>query len=285
MLEEMFDAYLNYLLKWEMNENGLVNIRPCNWSEETWYDAYTGEDSLVLENAWYYWAASSVQKMADVLDRNAELLKERTDSISGAFDSTFWTEEGYRSAENERSDDRAQAIAVLSGLAGEEKYPAILQVLQSVMQCGTFMEKYVLEAMCEMGCVSEALDRMALRYGDMVACNLENHITTLWEYWERESGTENHAWSAGPLLILSRYAGGIQPTAPGFDTCLIAPDFSHSESVSVSVDTVKGTITAEGTAQALTITLPEGVTAQVRLPGMSEVTIAQAGTTTVRSVE
>ena len=51
------------------------------------------------------------------------------------------------------------------------------------------------------------------------------------------------------------------------------------------MDTVKGTITAEGTAQALTITLPEGVTAQVRLPGMSEVTIAQAGTTTVRSVE
>lgn len=281
VLEEMFDAYCNYLLKWEMNENGLVNIRSCNWAQETWYDAYTGEDRQVLENAWYYWAAASVQKMASVLGREADDLKARTDSISAAFDGAFWTEKGFQSSDCETPDDRAQAIAVLSGLAGEDKYPAILNVLTEVQQCGTFMEKYVLEALCEMGYVSEALERMAERYSPMVAFNLENHITTLWEYWERESGTENHAWSAGPILILSGYVGGIRPVTPGFETCMIAPDFSHSEEVHVSVDTVKGIITVEGTARELTVTLPEGVTAEVRLPESDAQILSAAGTFTV----
>ncbi len=284
-LEWMFDAYVNYLLQWEMNDSGLVNIRPCRWAQETWYDAYAGEDAPVLENAWYYWAARSVLQMAGVLGREAPELAVRTASIAAAFDGAFWTEQGYRSPGMQMPDDRAQAIAVLSGLAGEARYPVILSVLQQVRQCGTFMEKYVLEAMCEMGYVSEALDRMAERYGPMIAFNQANHITTLWEYWERESGTENHAWSAGPVWLLPRYVGGVRPTAPGWEACVIAPDFSHSDRVSVTVSTVKGIIAVEGAARALEITLPEGVTAEVRLPGLEPRTVSGAGTHTIRREE
>ena len=67
------------------------------------------------------------------------------------------------------------------------------------------MEKYVLEALCMMGYYEDALERMKKRYYDMV----ESDLTTLWEGWGIGSkgfggGSYNHAWSGGPLTILSQ---------------------------------------------------------------------------------
>ena len=47
-------------------------------------------------------------------------------------------------------------VPVLSGLAGEDKYPAILNVLTEVQQCGTFMEKYVEKRNAHL-CITESV--------------------------------------------------------------------------------------------------------------------------------
>ncbi len=49
-------------------------------------------------------------------------------------------------------------------------------------------------------------------------------------------------------------------------------------SLAEAPDTSKAFIAAAGTAQALEVTLPEGVTAQVRLPGGGTQTVSGAGT-------
>ena len=266
-VETVIDAYLSYLTNWAQDETGLVNILPTRgWSAETWYDAYTGEDAKALENAWYYWALKSCHGMATATGRDTAWLDDRMSAIKAAFDTTFWTGEGYRSAGREIYDDRANAVAVLSGLASAEKYPAIRQVLTEVLQCGTYMETYVLQALCEMGYVPDALERMHTRYAPMLSGMREHGDTTLWEYWSRDMGTKNHAWSAAPVLVLPKFVGGIRPTAPGYTAYTIAPDFSHTDHVSVSVETVLGTIAADATADgAMTLTLPEGGTASVRI--------------------
>ena len=147
------------------------------------------------------------------------------------------------------------------------------------------METYVLEALFRMGYAGKALDRMEARYGNMVSVNREKGISTLWEYFDEGMGTWNHAWSASGVYLLPAWVGGVRPTAPGWETCIIAPDFSRSGQISVTVSTVKGVIAVSGTAQALEVTLPEGVTAEVRLPGMEPETVSGAGTHTIRREE
>ncbi len=278
-VERMVDAYLSYLTNWTMREDGLVEILPArNWSSETWYDAYTGADDLILENAWYYWALKAVRSMAELTGRDAAWLTERMTSIEEAFDSAFWTENGYLSEGRTEADDRANAVAVLSGLAKAEHYPVIRDVLITTVHCGTYMERYVEEALSEMGYVSDALDRMQSRYEPMLAANAENGTTTVWEYWDLSMGTENHAWSAGPMLVLPKYAAGVRPTSTGYATYEIVPDFSRSDTVSASVPTVLGTITVEAGADGtMLLNLPEGGTASVRVPGAEGKTVLVNG--------
>ncbi len=278
-VERMIDAYLSYLTNWTEADSGLVNILPTRgWSTDTWYDAYTGEDAAVLENAWYYWALRCCREMARATGRDTAWLEARMTAIEAAFDTAFWTGEGYRSADRETFDDRANAVAVLSGLASEDKYPAIREVLTSVLQCGTYMETYVQQALCEMGYTADALDRMRTRYEPMLAGMRENGDTTLWEYWTRSMGTKNHAWSAGPILVLSKYVGGIRPTAPGYETYEIAPDVASGTAVHCKVDSVIGGIELntepDGTMH---LSLPDGGTASVRVPGGATATVRVNG--------
>ena len=69
---------------------------------------------------------------------------------------------------------------------------------------------------------------MKLRYRAMI----ESPLTTLWEGWGIGSegfggGTYNHAWSGGPLTILSQYIAGIETLEPAFRTFRVAPHPAH----------------------------------------------------------
>ena len=176
----------------------------------------------------------------------------------------------------------ANCILKAIGYSLHKNYEKLeFMVLKNNYKASSYMETYVLEAMCRMGCVSEALDRMQARFGNMVTVNLEKGYSTLWEYFEEGMGTWNHAWSAGGVYLLSAYVGGVRPLTPGYETCIIAPDFSHTDTVNVTVSTAKGIISVEGTAQQLNVTLPEGVTAEVQLPGSEVQIVSGAGTHTI----
>ena len=281
-VELMVDAYLSYLTNWTLREDGLVEILPTrNWSAETWYDAYTGADALILENAWYYWALKATCSMAELTGRDTAWLTERMTSIEAAFDNAFWTENGYMTEGRTVPDDRANAVAVLSGLAKPEHYHVIRSVLTTTVWCGTYMEKYVEEALCEMGYVSDALERMQSRYAPMLVQNAETGTTTIWEYWDLAMGTENHAWSAGPMLVLPKYVAGIRPTSTGYKTYELAPDFSHGDTVSAAVPTVLGMIDVNASNDGIMrLTLPVGGTASVRIPNAAGKTVHVNGTAT-----
>ena len=85
-----------------------------------------------------------------------------------------------------------------------------------------------LPALCTMGYYQDALNRMKLRYRAMI----ESPLTTLWEGWGIGSegfggGTYNHAWSGGPLTILSQYIAGIETLEPAFRMFRVAPHPAH----------------------------------------------------------
>lgn len=126
-LEKVYDASLDYLKLWEIGENGLVVHREGSWD---WADWGNKADMTAIENAWVYYAFCAAEEMAEILGRTEDIafINSRKSSIANGYES-LWTEDGFKSKDVRKPDDRANALAVLSGLAGEEQYDTITNVL------------------------------------------------------------------------------------------------------------------------------------------------------------
>ena len=236
-IEKVYEPALDYLKLWEMSENNLVVHRSGSWD---WPDWGKKADMTAIENAWYYYALSAVEKMADAISENKDtsFITERKENIRKGYES-LWTTDGYKSDDAKKADDRANALAVLSDLANEEQYDTILNVLMNTKNSSPYMEYYVLEALCKMGEYDAAKERIKDRYEDMVT----EDYSTLWEFWNSWQGTRNHAWSGGPMVIMSKHFAGITPLEAGYETVKINPQYDLSDNLSCTVPSVKGLIT------------------------------------------
>ena len=197
VLRLAFEPAIEYLRLWEMGADGLIVSRPGDWN---WLDHNFNIDQKVLENCWYYSALKFARSMGEALqdDRFDAFLQARIESIEAHFESEFWRGDGYASGET--MDDRANALAVVVGLAAAAHAPKIRNVLVTVFNATTYMEGYVLEALCRLGYREDAYRRMMARYYPLIV----NENSTLWEDFFL-LGSKNHAWSGAPLSIVCRY--------------------------------------------------------------------------------
>ncbi len=263
-IKKVYDASLDYLKKWEIGENSLVVHRSGSWD---WPDWGNKADMTAIENAWVYYALCTTEKMAELLgkDEDISFITERKDIISKGY-KTLWTEEGFRSEDAKEPDDRANALAVLSGLAEKEQYETVIKVLTTTKNSSPYMEYYVLEALCKMGEYEAARDRIKDRYEGMMS----EDYSTLWEFWDSWRGTKNHAWSGGPLVIMSKHFAGITPLEAGYEKVKIEPQYTLSDSISCTVPSVKGLITLSYEKPdgdyIIDLTLPQGIEAVLYVP-------------------
>lgn len=256
---------------WSFKDNGLLNVRHGDWNWGDWGDDI---DTEVLTNCWYYLALKSQKEFARILGKQGDVkkLEAMMGRISDAFDSQYWTGTAYRDPNyKKQTDDRAQAMAIVSGLASPDKYPALFETIKKENHASPYMEKYVLEALCKIGRADFAIERMKVRYATMMAYD----YTTLFEGWDYGSagfggGTINHAWSGGPLTIMSQKICGIEPTAPGFRTFEVKPRLGSLKTASAVLETHYGVIrvsinrkSVKSDSASLTIEVPEGTTAMV----------------------
>ena len=126
----------------------------------------------------------------------------------------------------------------------------------------------MLEALCMMGEERLAISRMKKRYEKMLSYD----YTTLFEGWGIGSegfggGTINHAWSGGPLTILSQKICGITPTSPAFRTFRVAPRLGCLNEASASLETIYGKIEVSFKRKKgdikLKLKVPEGTVAEI----------------------
>jgi hypothetical protein len=229
-----------------------------------WFDHQGHQDQKVMENCWYYAALKAAREMGRLVghDRDRGWLEERIKSIETGFDRAFWRPGGYC---DRVTDERANALAVVFGLAGKDKYPDIQKVLTSQAYCTPYMEAYVLEALFMMGYTDDAYIRMKQRYQGMV----EADVSTLWEDFSKW-GTLNHAWSGAPLMLMCKYGAGIAPTAPGWKRFSVLPRPGPLKKMKVTVPSVMGdiglVIDRSDDCFELTLESPEGTTAVVGIP-------------------
>ena len=263
-VEKVYDASVDYLKLWEIGENNLVVHREGSWD---WPDWGSKADMTAIENAWVYYALSSVEKMADVIGENKDVpfITERKNAIAKGYEN-LWTENGFKSEDAKKPDDRANALAVLAGLAKKEQYSTVKNVLTTTKNSSPYMEYYVLEALCKMGEYDAAKSRIKERYEGMMC----EDYSTLWEFWDSWRGTKNHAWSGGPLVIMSKHFAGIIPLEAGYEKVKIEPQYALSDNISCTVPSVKGLITlnykkTDG-AYVVELNIPQGLDTVLYVP-------------------
>jgi alpha-L-rhamnosidase len=280
---EAYPTLKDYLKLWQLDADGLVVVRP---GDLEWYDWGDNIDGRVILNAWYYLALDTAIKLAYSSNNEndvAEWQRLRA-SIADNFNRVFWNNvtNEYRSPEFKLdTDDRANALAVISGLAGADKFNAMAKVFSEHFNAGPYMEFYVLEALYKLNRPKQAEDRMRYRYLKQV----EDPGYTLWEFWAKD-GTLNHAWSGAPLYLLSAYNVGVRPLLPAYQSFQIVPVMGNFTKLNSLTPTIKGNIKVDlerlnPNALVMLLEFPQNTTANVGLPlfGMQNVLLKVNGVT------
>ena len=279
-IETIYDRVRRYLFHtWEPQNSGLIKVRRGGWY---WGDWGKNIDKEALQQCWYAVALRGFAEMARITGHRSDAMmaEQIYDKLRVSWNEKYWNEElqHYKSDKYKDSpDDRVQAMAVIAGLVPQERYEIIREFLHTHYNASPYMEKYVLEALCMMGYYEDALARMELRFGEMVAAP---EYSTLWEGWEYTgargmqyksgNGTYNHAWSGGGLTILSQYIAGIAPIEPAFRRFSVEPNLATLNHVHSIVPTPFGNIAlaadkGEGVLK-IGLTVPENTEAEIRLP-------------------
>lgn len=280
-IRHLYPAIKRYMALWQENETGVVAFRNVGW---VWGDWGGERDMFLLINAWYYLALKGMSQMAVELGYadDAEYYVRRMTSFKQAFNKFYWNGKSYRDPHyTGETDDRVQALAVVSGLADKGKYEKLLNVFKTEYHASPYMEKYVFEAMMKMGYEREALARHKKRMKYMVE---HPYFTTLFEHWNigiegYSAGSVNHAWTGGGLTVLSQYLCGIAPIAPGYEQIAILPHPGDVQQAEAEVCSVKGMVKSSFVQHAdgmnLTIETPVDIPVIVGLPAgkVKEITV------------
>ena len=270
-LENAYPFVNNYLALFPMQENGLPKYRirqsPDSWDWVDWGVKNTA-DKEPIQMAFYYLALDKAKKMAVVLGKKEHVIwyDDRMRSMKLAFEKAYWKNGFYSSNAEKFKDDRANAIAIVSGIANPEFYN---QVVDNVLIPNRFssphFEWIVEEAMCITGNYKASLERMKGQYQSQVD---KKDMSTLYEMFPK-GGSYNHAWNA-PNTILSKYIAGVRPTKKGWSEFEIVPELLHFKNIKKTIPTVKGNIKLEINARdsqyQLKLTSPNETEAIIGIP-------------------
>jgi alpha-L-rhamnosidase len=220
---------------------------------------------------------------ADAIEQRAQALRAAAESAlldtsTGTFGDRWQT----------------NAMAIYSGVASPQETAAIRSRIFADIDSGKlpnydvspYYGDYILEAMAEAGDLPGAMNFLRMWWGGMVA----EGATSFWEgYDPRWQKTDFHAflkadngmgyqvslahgWSSGPTSWLTEHVLGIQVTAPGYRTVMIAPNLlgldyakgaqpTPGGAIRVEFHAVNGTSGIDGTVE-----IPVGTVATVSLP-------------------
>ncbi len=276
----LYPAIHRYLHEtWKLDEDSLPVYRVGNeiWD---WPDAGDSQDSEPQLALWYYLALKAEKEFATKIGKIGDAAADEAlmSRIASSFNARYWTGSEYRSeGYSGATDDRIHALAVVCGIAGQDKYPAILKVLGEQRHATTYMHCYVLEALCMMGHPEMAQDLMHSRYPSI----MKEDGSTLWEHWNYE-GSSNHAWGGSGIIIMNEFFAGIKPKDAGFKVFTVKPQMGNLKHIETSFMTRYGKVHLKldrnGKSISAELTVPEGSVAELHSPNTGKVHYVNEGT-------
>lgn len=285
-LEIAYPYVYDYLTLFPMGSDGLPVYRrgksPDSWDWLDWGVDGT-LDKYPMQPAYYYQALVEAKKMAETLGKTEHLnfYTTRIKSIKDNYDKVFWKNGFYSSNASKFKDDRANALAILTGVADPKNHDAIVKnVLIPNRYSSPHFEWVAEEAMFMAGKPHASLERMKEVYESQV----NSGLSTLYEKFPK-GGSYNHAWNASNT-ILSKYVAGIKPTGVAWSNYSVCPNLVHMTSLKTIVPTVKGNILLEiyhtDSVFKLDLESPANTTAIIGVPKTrTEITEIKAGNQTI----
>jgi alpha-L-rhamnosidase len=271
-IKYVYPKVKKYIHVWKTDAQGFVIPRKGGW---TWGDWGENKDMTLLYNEWYLIALQGYEKMSTLVGNinEASWAQSTQEKLRRVFHQKFWKGSYYISPDFKgEPDDRAQALAVVSGILPDSLFHIIRPIFNVQYHSSPYMEKYVLQALCKMGYYDDALARMKYRYSEMV----NSPLSTLWEGWGLGEkgfggGTYNHAWSGGPLTILSQFILGAEPAEPGFSIVRLSPHLSYLKHIYATLPLNKNrkmNITIHKTEDTcdISVKVPKGIKLDFILP-------------------
>ncbi|MDR2201481.1 MAG: hypothetical protein LBP26_01750 [Clostridiales bacterium] len=167
MLRRFIGPAAAYLQNWCLGADGL--IEPRVEQEGGSFDAGANVDAKLLENCLYYSALRFLRYAADKcgVSEYSGFTDAVAESIKNNFADAFYKPgSGYSS--DGRFDERANAWAVIAGLAAPEHSAELIRGFRLCMNCSPLWENYVIEALCMLRADSDAVLRMLTRFAPLV---------------------------------------------------------------------------------------------------------------------
>ena len=263
-IPEVYPALHKYLHEtWHLDENDLPIERTKGWN---WADAGNDIDKTALLHPWYYLALKGEQALAGQIGKIDDVGADEgaMERLKESYNRLYWTGSCYKTPWYEGpADDRVQALAVVSGIAGPDKYEAILKVLDERREAETYFMRYIIEAFYIMGRPDKALERLR----EYIPSVMKEECSTLWEH-RGHKNSSNHAWSGHGIIQMGSRIAGIEPVKPGFREFSINPQMASLKHVEAGIETAYGmievTLDRKGKRIKTVITVPEGTTAIVK---------------------
>lgn len=270
-IQQVYPAVCRYLDVWKIEPGGLTAERHGAWD---WGDWGENRDMRLIYAGWHYMALDAASRMATLLGKPSDAAKFRQTmaQVKRGYNAC-WTGKAYRHPSyTGDTDDRVQALAVISGIADKDKYPVISGLLHTQKHASPYMEKYVMESLFQIGEGEYAMERAHERYNAMV---MDSVHSTLYEGWLEGAngfggGTTNHAWSGGPLTVIAQYLMGVSVKEPGWRKFAVYPTPVRFKKANISIPTVRGMVKSAfqlgEKADVYTLTVPRSTEAYFYLP-------------------
>lgn len=239
LMEQVHASCARYLTLWDLADDGRLI---CREGDRRFYDGGSNIDGQLLETCLYYSACKFLLRTAFAAGDTdyTDTLTARVERIAETFEALYRKPEGY--ASGDWYDDRANAFAVLSGLAAPDAFPALRRLLATVQTASAQTEGYVLEALIAVGGVSDARTRLLSRYTEI----FDSDNPTMPEYFgvDTEGGAVHgalcHSGSVSPLTVLLQGFAGV--TFAGGKRVTVTPRLSEFASVRYTVSAMGGPI-------------------------------------------
>jgi len=224
---------------------------------------FTNVNSVV--NAFHIRALRDMARISAALGEkeDANAFANEAEAKTQAFLAAFFDEEAglvRDGAGVAHSSIHANIAAIAFGLLPEPARGKVMEHVRSRgMACSTYFSQYLLEACFAAGCGGYARALMTAD-GDRGWLGMKRAgATVCMESWSSEVKPNqdwNHAWSAAPLNIVSRFVLGVSMLEPGARKVAIAPDLCGMDYAEGVVPTARGPVKVSASASSLAVETP-----------------------------
>jgi alpha-L-rhamnosidase len=258
-----------------LDEEGLYVKRRGDWVFIDW-STFFDKDSgpMCAEQMLLCRAYDCMAKCAALLDdeKTAERFDELKKDLYEKINRLYWDDEKNAFVDDHATGNRnvtrhANIFAMLYDLTSEERKQRIItHVIKNpeIPAITTpYFEFFELDAMCSIGEFSYMTDMLHSYWGGMLA----HGATTIWEeYFPEKSRVENyamygkafgkslcHAWGASPIYLLGKYALGVRPTSPAYETYEVRPNLMCFGEFEGTVPAADGSVWVKMTKSGVTV--------------------------------